>query len=145
MLSSNEGTWMPEFHHIGYAVQSINAYLEQFVLPLLKPLTVGNIVEDPIQKVRVVFVTLKGGGTLELIEPTTPDSPVMPILRRNRGGIYHVCYTVTSLEESLGAFVRQGGHVITGPDPATAFSGRQIAFVCTPFGDLIELVERTRS
>ena len=66
---------MLRFDHIGYAVKSIQNYLEEFYVPLFEPASVGPIVTDLEQRVRVAFVTLDGGEQIELIEPLGEDSP----------------------------------------------------------------------
>ena len=78
------------FHHIGYAVASIDRYLDEFFVPLFAPLSVSAQVADPIQKVSVCFARLLGGGTIELVEPLGDDSPVRSMIGSQRGGLYHL-------------------------------------------------------
>ena len=131
------------FDHIGYAVKSIEDYLEEFVVPLLDPVSIGPIVTDPEQGVRIAFVTLAGGERIELIEPVDDSSPVSAYLTDRRGGLSHVCDSTDSLEESIADFRRRRCMLFSGPTPAVAFDGRRIAFLLTPQRDIIELVERT--
>jgi methylmalonyl-CoA/ethylmalonyl-CoA epimerase len=67
---------------------------------------------------------------------------VRRILKSDRGGLYHLCYTVEDLEGELARFRRHGCVKISGPTPAVAFGGRRIAFLFTPQRDIIELLER---
>jgi len=127
--------------HVGYAVASISDYLAEFFEPLFGPVDVSPVVEDPAQRVRVAFVTLAGGDRIELIEPTEESSPVWGFLRDRRGGLYHVCYAVESLEDEVERFKARRCMVFSGPTPATAFGGRRIVFLYTPQRDIIELVE----
>jgi methylmalonyl-CoA/ethylmalonyl-CoA epimerase len=127
--------------HVGYVVPDIRAYLDQFVLPVLRPAAIGPIVEDPIQQVRIAFVTLADGNRIELIEPASVSSPVRSLLNKGRGGLYHVCYGTARMQEVVDRFVAQGSIVVTGPVPAAAMGGRRIIFLFTPSDDLIELVE----
>ena len=133
------------FDHIGYAVKSIQDYLDEFFVPLFDPVSIGPIVTDPQQGVRIAFVTLAGGERIELIEPVDDSSPVSAYLTDRRGGLYHVCYSTDSLEESIAEFRRHRCMLFSGPTPAVAFDGRRIAFLFTPQRDIIELVEAAGS
>ena len=127
--------------HVGYAVRSIIESLETFVLPLLTPQEVSEITEDPIQKVRIAFVTLRGGGRLELIEPLGEQGPLNELLKDKRGGLYHVCYRTSAIAETVARFQEKGCILVSPPVPASAFGGKRVAFVYTPARDLIEFVE----
>lgn len=127
--------------HIGYAVADIEDYATKFLLPLFGPASVSPVVEDPLQQVRIAFVTLKGGVRIELIQPLGESSPVNNILRARRGGLYHLCFTVDRLEPEIERFRQQRCLLVSGPTPAVAFQGRRIAFLLTPQADLIEFVE----
>jgi methylmalonyl-CoA/ethylmalonyl-CoA epimerase len=130
-----------ELDHIGYAVADIGEYLRQFLEPLFQPKSVSSVVEDPVQRVRVAFVTLASGERIELIEPIDDTSPVSRILKARRGGLYHLCFAVDALEPAIEQFRQRGCLLVSGPVPAVAFEGRPIAFLHTPQRDLIELVE----
>jgi len=132
------------FDHVGYAVENIADYVQNFVLPLFPGSVVGETVEDPLQGVRVAFVDFPGRGRLELIEPAAPNSPVRKILQAKRGGLYHLCYSVDDIEEEMQRFRDKGCLVISRPKPAKAFGGRRVAFLYTPQRDIVEFVERER-
>ena len=57
-----ELTAMMRFHHVGYAVSSIEDYLSGFMAPLFSPSQVTDPVLDPVQQVRVCFVEMQGGA-----------------------------------------------------------------------------------
>ncbi len=127
--------------HIGYAVADIKRYLAEFVMPLLRPQAVSSVVEDPLQRARIAFVTLAGGAVIELIQPLDAGSPVSKLLEAKRGGLYHLCFWVDNLELQIERFREKGCLPISGPAPAVAFQGRRVAFFFTPQRDVIELVE----
>ncbi len=61
----------------------------------------GRIFEDPIQKVKVAFLsTNSGGGQVELVEPAGEGSPVSRFLALG-GGLHHLCYEVDDLDPHL--------------------------------------------
>lgn len=132
---------MMRFHHVGYACASIEVYLAEFMTPLFAPEAVSEVFADPIQKVRVCFVTQPGGTVIELVEPQGEDSPVHAIIGSKRGGLYHLCYEVDDLDAELKRFRARRCLPLGKPVPAVAFGGRRIVFLMTPQRDLIELVE----
>jgi methylmalonyl-CoA/ethylmalonyl-CoA epimerase len=127
-------------HHVGYAVENITDYLAKFITPLFRPQSVSAIVEDPIQRVRVAFVQLPG-GVVELVEPMGADNPIHQILKRRRGGLYHLCYATSQFDQALSRLTDGGCRALSKPTPATAFGQRRIVFLMTPYFDLIELAE----
>jgi methylmalonyl-CoA/ethylmalonyl-CoA epimerase len=129
------------FHHIGQAVADIGRHVEEFLRPVFGDLPITDAVADPIQKVRVCFVTMPGGVTIELVEPHGEGSPVRDIVGSSRGGLYHVCYEVPDLDRALAALRRMRCLPLGRPVPAAAFEGRRIVFMITPQRDLIELLE----
>lgn len=129
------------FHHVGYAVQSIRSYLDDFMVPLFSPAEVSMSVSDPIQQVTVCFVTMQGGTVIELVEPLGERSPVKDIIGSSRGGVYHLCYEVDDLEATITQFRAKRCLPLGKPVPATAFGGRRIVFMMTPQRDLLEFVE----
>lgn len=132
---------MLRLDHIGYAVTNIEEYVRDFLTPLFQPRSISPAVEDPIQRVRVAFVTLASGERIELIQPLDEGSPVSKVLKGRNGGLCHLCFAVDSLPSAIEEFRKKGCLVFSGPTPATAFDGRSIAFLFTPQRDVIELVE----
>ena len=129
------------FHHVGYAVEAIEPYLKEFFEPLFGPCPVSPVYEDPIQRVRVVFVEVPPGTRIELVEPLDENSPVRRFIGDQRGGLYHLCFEVDDLDAEIARFRRRRCLPLTPPAPAVAFGGRRIVFLMTPQRDLIELLE----
>ena len=129
------------FHHVGYAVSSIEDYLRGFMAPLFSPSQVTDPVVDPVQQVRVCFVEMQGGTVIELVEPLGENSPVARLIGSRRGGLYHLCYEVADLDAEIPRFRAKKCMPLGKPVPASAFGGRRIVFLMTPQHDLIELLE----
>jgi methylmalonyl-CoA/ethylmalonyl-CoA epimerase len=129
------------FHHVGYAVESIDQYLNDFMVPLFAPVSVSETFTDHTQQVRVCFVEMQGGTVIELVEPLGPDSPVNDVIGSTRGGVYHLCYEVDDLDAVIKTFRKKRCMPLGAPVPAAAFNNRRIVFLLTPQRDLIELVE----
>lgn len=129
------------FHHVGYAVADIDRYLREFFQPLFNPSRVSPVYEDPIQRVRVLFVEVSPGTLIELVEPLDEASPVTRFIGDPRGGLYHLCYEVDDLDATVKHFRKHRCLPLAPPAPAVAFAGRRIVFLATPQRDLIELAE----
>ena len=132
----------PKLHHVGFVVSSIQESAESFARSLGATWD-GNIVFDPIQKVRVSFFQGRNSvdPLIELVEPGGPESPVSRFLERG-GGLHHLCYEVKNLESHLAFCKSVGTIIIRPPVPAVAFGGRRIAWAVTKKRLLVEFLER---
>jgi len=130
-----------KLHHIGYVVSSIQESSQAFSMALRATWT-GNIIFDPIQKVRVSFFEAhnKSDPLIELVEPGEPESPVTRFLERG-GGLHHLCYEVSDLEAHLRLCKPLGIVTIRRPVSAVAFDGRRIAWAVAKNGPLLEFLE----
>ena len=128
---------MFSFHHLGVACRSVDAELQSWVRLGYQP--EGEVFEDPIQKIRGVFV-VGCGPRLELLEPAGEGSPVAGYLERGVK-FYHQAFTAMHFDDALDGLRRIGAKLVAGPSPAVAFDGRRIAFVMAPGMQLIEIIE----
>ena len=127
-------------HHVGFVVASIERAMPGFVRSLAATWD-EQIIHDPLQKVKVAFLTTRAGDPqIELVEPAGEASPVLRFLQQG-GGLHHVCYEVGDLEHQLIEFRSRGAVIASRPKPAAAFGGRRIAWVITPEKLLVELLE----
>lgn len=128
-------------HHIGFVVAEIQSSIRGFHASLGAAWD-GFVYEDPKQKVKVAFLTTHPAqGQIELVEPASDASPVTKFLRERGGGLHHVCYEVSNLEQALAAFKTRGAMIAKRPMPAVAFDGRRIAWIVTAEKLLVELLE----
>jgi methylmalonyl-CoA/ethylmalonyl-CoA epimerase len=131
-------------HHIGFVVSSISETVVDFAEGVAGTWG-GEVILDPLQKVRVAFIRPSGRGQeavlFELVEPVGGNSPVDGFLRRG-GGLHHVCFEVEDIEAELDSVRMRGGLMARSPMPAAAFSGRRIAWVYTRRRLLIEYLEK---
>jgi methylmalonyl-CoA/ethylmalonyl-CoA epimerase len=141
-LASARENGLARLHHIGIVVASIDESGESIARSLGATWD-QNIISDPLQKVRVTF--LKGShnsdSLIELVEPGGEDSPVTQFLQRG-GGLHHLCYEVSNLDEHLEFCRTVGNIIIRKPVPAVAFGGRRIAWVVTRKRLLVEFLEQ---
>lgn len=101
-----------------------------------------HIEEVSDQKIRAAFFGV-GESNLELLFPTSPDSPISNFLAKNpRGGLHHICLQVDNLEAELARLKSQGVQLID-EKPRIGAHGKRIAFIHpkSTGGVLIELSE----
>lgn len=125
--------------HVAIAVPSIAT-----ALPLYETLigVAGSALERiEAQGVTAVFIGT-GAGRIELLEPTTSDSPVARFIERRGPGLHHIAYRVPDLPAALAACVADGLQPIDSA-PRPGAHGRRVAFLHprSAAGVLIELVE----
>ncbi|MGE5325645.1 MAG: methylmalonyl-CoA epimerase [Deltaproteobacteria bacterium] len=128
-----------KIHHIGIAVDSLEAAVPVFAKILGCQPKSQEIVED--QRVRVAVFELEN-SRIELLEATTPDSPVGRFVTKRGRGIHHLTVTVPDLRAALEQLSGAGVQPLDR-EPRTGADRKQIAFLDpkTTSGILIELVE----
>ncbi|MCS3759033.1 VOC family protein [Bradyrhizobium centrosematis] len=126
-----------QFHHLGMACRKIAAELPELAIAGYRP--EGPVFEDPIQQVRIQFVS-GGGPRLELIEPISAQSPVQGVLKRG-SKFYHLAYEVGRFDDAIASFRAQQYLPVSSPAPAVAFEMRRIVFLASATLTLIELIE----
>src|SRR5512140_599239 len=85
--------------HLGIAVKSLDESVPYYEKAL--GLKCEHREEVPSQKVRTAFFTL-GEVHLELLEPTSPESPIAKFLEKNpNGGIHHLAFGTDQIEAQL--------------------------------------------
>jgi methylmalonyl-CoA/ethylmalonyl-CoA epimerase len=126
---------------MGYVVSDIEPAAHGFIRSL-EATWDHKIFDDPHQKVRVTFLTLRPeDAQIELVQPASPDSPVLRFLEEKGGGLHHACYEVPDIEGKIKDLRSRGALLAKRPKPAVAFDGRRIAWLITAEGLLIELLE----
>lgn len=98
------------------------------------------IVEE--QKVKVAFLPI-GDSELELLESTSPESPIARFIAKKGEGIQHIAFKVNNIEEVLEKLKKEGVRLID-EKPRYGAGGAKIAFLHpkSTNGILIELCER---
>ncbi|MGO8975912.1 MAG: VOC family protein [Steroidobacteraceae bacterium] len=133
------------FHHIGIAVRDLSKAIPVCQTLFDYELQSGPF-DDPVQRVSVCFLRRGDGDTvIELVAPLGPNSPIDLTLKKG-GGTYHVCYEVADINSAIGHLIEQGSMLLSGPVAAVAFQMREIAWVMTEIGLLVEVLQiATRS
>ncbi len=124
--------------HIGIAVASI---AEGRKLYEAMGLHVEAIEEVPEEGVRVAFIPL-GATRIELLEPTSAESPIAKFLAKRGPGIHHLCLASNELDADDAA-LRAAGVQLLRPEPTRGAGGTRVQFVHprSAGGVLLELSE----
>jgi len=114
-----------KINHIGIAVKNL-----ENAIPFYRDqlgMNFEGTEEVSEQKVRVAFLQV-GESRIELLEPTSPDSPVAKYLEKNGEGIHHLAYQVDDIEETL-AQLKQSGVRLIDEQPRRGAHNSLIAFL----------------
>jgi methylmalonyl-CoA/ethylmalonyl-CoA epimerase len=125
--------------HLGIATKSISEAMKFWG----DALGLKNIHTEEVAEQKVLTAMLPIGETrIELLEPTSEDSPISKFLEKRGGGIHHIAIAVEDIEESLAKLKTQGMRLID-ETPKIGAGGCLIAFVhpSSTNGVLLELVQ----
>ncbi|MBP7416838.1 MAG: methylmalonyl-CoA epimerase [Pyrinomonadaceae bacterium] len=128
-----------KINHLGIATKGIDEALKFWSDALGLENVHTEIVED--QKVRVAMLPI-GESRIELLEPTSDDSPISKFLEKRGGGIHHIAVEVDDINASLAKLKSQGMRLID-EEPRIGAEGCLVAFVhpAATNGVLLELVQ----
>jgi len=125
--------------HIGIATDGIDQAASFYRDSL--GLSIEEIEEVPSQKVRVAMLPV-GESRIELLEPTSEDSPISKFLAKRGPGIHHIAVQVDDIEAALRDLKARGARLID-EQPRTGAGGCLVAFIhpSSTGGVLLELVQ----
>ena len=109
-----------KINHLGIATKGIDEALAFWQDALGLENVHTEIVED--QKVKVAMLPV-GESRIELLEPTTEDSPISKFLEKRGGGIHHIAVEVEDIAASLEQLKSQGMRLIDEEPRIGAKSG----------------------
>lgn len=128
-----------KFHHIGMAVSDIDATSRHY---MDAGYVRTDIVFDPVQNVKICFLSKAEMPLLELIAPVDETSPVCNILNKSGVGPYHCCYEVDEMQQAICELKKKKFIPLSRPVTACALDNRKICFLFNKDVGLIELVEK---
>ncbi len=128
-----------KINHLGIATKGIDEALKFWSDALGLENIHTEIVED--QKVRVAMLPV-GESRIELLEPTSDDSPISKFLEKRGGGIHHIAVEVDNIRATLLQLKSKGMRLID-ENPRIGAEGCLVAFVhpSSSGGVLLELVQ----
>lgn len=126
--------------HLGIAVDNLEEAVHLYRDILGLEFAGEEVVAE--QKVKTAFFPL-GESSLELLEPTDPESPIAKFLAKRGPGIHHIALRVDDVAQSIAEMKAKGMRMID-EEPRRGAHGAKIAFIhpkSTP-GVLLELCQR---
>ncbi|HDP68830.1 MAG TPA: methylmalonyl-CoA epimerase [Candidatus Marinimicrobia bacterium] len=112
-------------NHIGIAVTKLADQIP-FYRDILQ-LQFKGTEEVPDQKVRVAMFRV-GEVQIELLEPTSPDSPIAKFIEKRGEGIHHIAYQSDDIESDIQAFITKNIRMVD-EQPRSGAHGTRIAFL----------------
>ena len=130
---------LTEIDHIAIAVRDIEAAIDYYQRAFGATVTHREVVasdgvEEALLKVAESYI--------QLLTPTSADSPVAKSIEKRGEGLHHVGYRVANCAEALASMIAAGATPIDkAPRPGSR--GTTVAFIHPKgsFGTLIELVQ----
>ncbi len=134
---------MEKLEHIGIAVKNLEAANELFGRLLGR--AHYKVEEVPSEGVRTSFFEL-GGVKIELLEATTPESPIARFIEKRGEGIHHLAFEVADVRTSLPEY-RERGFETINPEPKQGADNKLICFLHpkSTQGVLVELCEEIKT
>ena len=123
--------------HIGIAVASLDDALAFYRDAL--GLEIEAPEEVPSQHVRAHFIPV-GEAALELLEATSPASPIAKYLDKRAPGLHHITLRVEDIRDALAQLKARGVRLIDA-EPRPGAHGSLVAFIhpASAHGVLVEL------
>jgi methylmalonyl-CoA/ethylmalonyl-CoA epimerase len=125
--------------HIGIAVQDLE--LASLPYQALGFTVTGH--DELVERQQVMVRTFQAGDSLlELLCPTSLDSPIAVFLAKRGQGMHHVAFKVINLEAEIARLEQTGAQFISNI-PRTGRAGTRVVFLKPSWGQgvLMELVE----
>jgi methylmalonyl-CoA/ethylmalonyl-CoA epimerase len=116
---------LTKINHIGIAVTSLDESIPFYRDSL--GVACAGIEEVTEQKVRVAMLRV-GESMIELLEPTSDDSPIAKFIEKNGAGIHHIAYEVADVESAIATLLAAGARMID-EKPRHGAHGTRIAFI----------------
>ena len=128
--------------HIGIATPDLDTGSVPYLLMGLKPLGADEENQIFASKLRVFEI---GESLIELVAPTSPNSPLTQALEAQGPGLHHIAFRVDDIELAAKALLARGAQFLT-PEPLPGRAGSRVMFLDPSWGagTLIELVEHKR-
>jgi methylmalonyl-CoA/ethylmalonyl-CoA epimerase len=114
-----------QIDHLGIAVKSLEEAIPFYEKSL--GLHCHGREEVESQKVRTAFFDC-GGVHLELLEPTSPESPIAKFIEKNGEGIHHIAFRTDDIQAQLGQAADTGVRLIH-EQPFEGAAGKLVAFL----------------
>lgn len=125
-----------KFHHIGYAIHSLDKAIESFKALGCR---LVDTCQDESRGIAIAFVADDMGVQIELIEPIADENPIKNILKKNGPTPYHLCFDSGEPSATVTARLKASGFCeIAGGGHAPALGGA-VKFFYSPTIGIVEI------
>lgn len=133
---------MNKIEHIGIAVKDIDAAGKLYEILLNAP--VYKIEDVESEGVKTAFLQ-SGPNKIELLEASSPDSPVSKFIEKRGEGIHHVAFDVDDIEAEMER-LKNAGFILLNDKPKDGADNKLVCFVHpkSANGVLIELCQEKK-
>ena len=130
---------MNKIEHIGIAVNDLNTASNVYERLLNSP--VYKTEEVPTEGVITAFLQ-SGPNKIELLEASSPDSPIAKFIEKRGEGIHHIAFEVEDIVAEMKRLKKEG-FVLLNDEPKIGADNKLVCFVHpkSANGVLIELCE----
>ncbi len=130
---------LKQIEHIGIAVKNLSETIKFYEEVL--GLKCYKIEEVEDQKVKTAFIKI-GEVKIELLEATSPESPVAKFIEKRGEGIHHIAFRTENIDADLEELSAQNIRLID-EKPRDGADGMEIAFLHpkSTFGVLTEICQ----
>lgn len=116
---------MRKIEHIGIAVKSIEASAKVYETLLNTDIYKTEAVES--EGVKTAFMRI-GQSKIELLEATSPDSPIAKFIEKRGEGTHHIAFDVDDIEAEIERLTNEGFQLIH-QTPKNGADNKLIAFL----------------
>lgn len=133
---------MNKIEHIGIAVKDIKAAGDLY--QNLLNTTVYKIEDVATEYVKTAFLQA-GPNKIELLEASSPDSPISKFIEKKGEGIHHIAFEVDDIVAEM-ARLKAEGFILLSDDPKPGADNKLVCFVHpkSAGGVLVELCQEIR-
>ena len=126
--------------HICLAVRSIENSRKR-ICDILDYREKTRIVKNTKQDVLVQFFFKEGSLDIKLIQPASPESPLISFLKTRGEGMHHICFRSDNVLKTVEALSERGARITSEPMTGEAFDDELIAFAYVGGGLNIEIID----
>ena len=136
---------LKQISHVALAVGNLDRacefYRDVLGMEIVERKVVPDLLTDQTSA-HDAFVDIGGTARLELIAPTSDDSPVAKSIAKKGPGLHHICFAVDKIEDRLD-YLADHGIKLVDTKPRTGAEGGKIAFLhpTSTLGALVEFCE----
>ena len=130
---------MEKIEHIGIAVKDIEKSNKLFAALFGKPHYKTEEVKSEGVKTSFFYV---GPNKIELLEATTPESPIAKFIAKKGEGVHHIAFAVTDIVSEIKR-LKKAGFTVLNEAPKLGADNKMVAFLHpkSTNGVLIELCQ----